>query len=432
MYTEVLVLLVLVFLNAFFAASEIALISLNDNKIKILAKEGNKKYILLSNLLSEPSKFLATIQIGITLAGFLASAFASESFANEVIEVLKRYNLPLSEYILKNIAVVFITIILAYFTLVFGELVPKRIAMRKAEKIAEIVVKPLIFIMKTTYPFVKFLTFSTNLSVRIFGINPNDKEDNITEEEIRMMVDVGEEKGVIHETEKLMINNIFDFNNKLVSDVITHRTDIAALPVESTLEEVVNFIKTEKYSRIPIYEGTIDNIVGILYSKDIIFYLDGDKTQTEFYLKKIMRPAFYVPFFIKTDKLFKEFQKNNVHIAIVLDEHGGTVGLVSLEDLLEEIVGNIFDEDDEIERNIEKIDENTYIAEGYTTLAEINSNLDIELPKDDYDTLSGFMIVNLGNIPNRNENPTLNFGNCDFTVLKSDDKKIEKVKIVKK
>lgn len=429
---EILFLFILIILNAFFAASEIALISLNDNKVKMLAKEGEKKYILLNQLLSEPSRFLATIQIGITLAGFLASAFASEAFAVQLIELFKKFNLPISEGVLKNVSLVVITIVLSYFTLVFGELVPKRIAMRKSEAIAHIVAGPLNLLMKVTYPFVRFLTISTNLFVRMLGINPNAKEDNVTEEEIKMMVDVGEESGVIHETEKVMINNIFDFNNKSVSDVMTHRTDIEALPVTADLKEVMEFIRTEKYSRVPVYEDEIDNIIGIFYSRDIVEFVDENGYKNDFDLKKVIKKAYYVPFSVKTDELFREFQKNNIHVAIIIDEYGGTAGLVTLEDLLEEIVGKIFDEYDEIEKNIEKLDNDTFIADGGISLEDLKSHLDIEFHSEEYDTLSGFIIGELGNIPTRNEKPTITFENYDFTVLESDDKKVEKVKIVRR
>lgn len=429
---EILFLFILIILNAFFAASEIALISLNDNKVKMLAREGEKKYILLNHLLSEPSRFLATIQIGITLAGFLASAFASETFASQLIELFKKFNLPVSEGVLKNVSLVIITIVLSYFTLVFGELVPKRIAMRKSETIAHIVAGPLNLLMKVTYPFVRFLTISTNLFVRMLGINPNSKEDNVTEEEIKMMVDVGEESGVIHEAEKVMINNIFDFNNKSVSDVMTHRTDIEALPVTADLKEVMEFIRTEKYSRVPVYEDEIDNIIGIFYSRDIVDFIDENGYKDDFDLRKVIKKAYYVPFSVKTDELFREFQKNNIHVAIIIDEYGGTAGLVTLEDLLEEIVGKIFDEYDEIEKNIEKIDNDTFIADGGISLEELKSHLDIEFHSEEYDTLSGFIIGELGNIPTRNEKPTITFENYDFTVLESDDKKVEKVKIIKK
>ena len=431
MLSEILILITLILLNAFFASSEIALISLNDNKIRLMAKEGNKTAKILANLLSEPSRFLATIQIGITLAGFLASAFASESFTERLLVELEPFNLPISDILLKNICVLIITMILSYFTLVFGELVPKRIAMRKYEVIAMFVARPLATLLKITLPFVKFLTFSTNILVRLLGINPNEKDESITEEEIRMMVDVGEEEGTIHETEKVMINNIFEFNNKIVADSMTHRTDMETLPINASLNEVLTFIKEKKYSRTPVYDETIDNIVGILYSKDIIKTLNEFGQMTNFDLKTILREAYHVPSSKRIDELFKEFQKSKNHVAIVLDEYGGTAGLVSLEDLLEEIVGNIFDEDDEIEYGIKKINENTYIANGMTNLEEISSHLDINLPLEEFDTLSGFIIGKLGSIPSKIEKPVMSYLGYEFMVLEADSKRISKVKISK-
>lgn len=431
MLTEILILITLILLNAFFASSEIALISLNDNKIKFMAKEGNKTAKILVNLLSEPSRFLATIQIGITLAGFLASAFASESFTERLVIALEPFHLPISDVLLKNICVLVITMILSYFTLVFGELIPKRVAMKKYEIIAMFVARPLFTLLKITLPFVKFLTFSTNIFVRIFGINPHEKDEAITEEEIRMMVDVGEEEGTIHETEKVMINNIFEFNNKIVADSMTHRTDMEVLPINASLTEVLAFIKEKKYSRTPVYDETIDNIVGILYSKDIIKTLNEFGQMTNFDLKTILRKAYHVPSSKRIDELFKEFQKSKNHVAIVLDEYGGTAGLVSLEDLLEEIVGNIFDEDDEIEYGIKKINENTFIANGMTNLEEISSHLDINLPLEEFDTLSGFIIGKIGSIPSKIEKPVMIYSGYEFMVLEADSKRISKVKILK-
>lgn len=432
MLSEILILITLILLNAFFASSEIALISLNDNKIKLMAKEGNKTAKILVNLLSEPSRFLATIQIGITLAGFLASAFASESFAERLLIMIEPFKLPIPPHLLKNICVLVITMILSYFTLVFGELVPKRIAMRKYEVIAMFVARPLTVLLKITLPFVKFLTFSTNICVRLFGINPHEKDEAITEEEIRMMVDVGEEEGTIHETEKVMINNIFEFNNKIVADSMTHRTDMEALSIKAPLNEVLTFIKEKKYSRIPVYEETVDNIVGILYSKDIIKNLDELGNMISFNLKSMLRKPYYIPSTKRIDELFKEFQKSKNHIAIVVDEYGGTAGLVSLEDLLEEIVGNIFDEDDEIEYGIKKINENVYIANGMTNLEEISSHLDINLPIEEFDTLSGFIIGKLGSIPSKTDKPVMIYLDYEFMVLEADSKRITKVKIIKR
>lgn len=431
MVTEILFLLFLIMLNAFFAASEMALISLNDNRVNIMAEDGNKKAKLLKNLLNEPSKFLATIQIGITLAGFLASAFAAESFAGRLVLLLKNVNINLPEIWLKNFSLILITLILSYITLVLGELVPKRIAMKKSEPISMFVVKPLNVLSIITSPFVKLLTISTNFFVRLFGINPNEEDDNVTEEEIRMMVDVGEEKGTIHESEKFMINNIFEFNDKTVKDIMTHRTEIFALPIEANLKEVVSFINIEKYSRIPIYEDNIDNIIGILYSKSLIHILVEENHEENFILKDIIKKPYFVPASKRINELFKELQKNKIHIAVVIDEYGGTAGIITLEDLLEEIVGNIFDEYDEDEKDILKLDDHTFIINGATSLDAIEDYFDVKLPIEKYDTLNGFLIGQLGKIPKKDDNAIVEYNDLVFKVEDVDEKRITKVKLGK-
>jgi putative hemolysin len=419
----------LIMLNAFFAASEIALISINDIKIRLMADEGNKKAKLVKKLLSEPSRFLATIQIGITLTGFLASAFAAESFADPLVNLIKTTQVPIPENVLKTVAIIVITIILSYFTLVLGELVPKRLAMKKAEPISFFVVTPLLFLSTVTSLFVKLLTVSTNFFVRLFGVDPNQEDEKITEEEIRMMVDVGEEKGTIHETEKEMINNIFEFNNKTVSEIMTHRTDIAALPVDASFGEVIAFINQEKYSRIPVYEENIDNIVGVMHAKYLIKYLSKDGSREKFNLRELIRTPYFVPVSKRTDELFKELQQNKTHLAIIIDEYGGTAGMVTLEDLIEEIVGNIFDEDDEVEKIIEKLDENTFVINGTTSLNTVKDYLKVELPTEDYETLGGFVVGQLGRIPGEEDKPEIEFNGLIFKVEEVDEKRIAKIKI---
>lgn len=428
MLTQVFVLLLLIMLNAFFAASEMALISLNDNKIRVLAEEGDKKAQLLSRLLSEPSRFLATIQIGITLAGFLASAFAAESFAGPLVNFIMSTGIAIPETALKTIVLILVTIILSYFTLVFGELVPKRVAMNKAEAISIRVVTPLNMISVLASPFVKFLTISTNFFVTLFGVDPNVRDNNITEEEIRMMVDVGEEKGTIDEAEKEMINNIFEFNNKDVTDIMTHRTDIVGVPINADLNEVITEIRKEKYTRLPVYEDNIDNIVGILHVKDLVNIIGGSAT-TDFSIKDILRKPYFVPSSRKTDLLFKDLQSNKTHMAVVIDEYGGTAGIVTVEDLIEEIVGNIFDEYDEEEKDIEKMDDNTFIIKGNTSLDVVQDILGTDLPTDDYDTLSGFIIGQLGRIPQKDDKPEIEFNGLIFKVKETEGKKVSKVKI---
>lgn len=425
MISELLLLMLLVALNAFFAATEIALISLNDNKIRYMAEEGNKKASLLIKILGEPSKFLATIQIGITLAGFLASAFAADTFAGPLVELIKKTNLPISETVLKNVSVILITIILSYFTLVFGELVPKRLGMKKAESISFFVVTPLRALSTITSPFVKLLTVSTNFIVRLFGIDPAAEEEMVTEEEIRMLVDVGEENGAIDESEKEMINNIFEFDNKVVSDIMTHRTEIVGIPTSASIKDIIEIVKSAKFTRYPVYEDNIDDIIGILNIKDLI-QLTEDRNQ--FDLNQIIRQPYYVPASKKADELFRELQSTKTHMAVAIDEYGGTAGIVTIEDLLEEIVGNIFDEYDVEEKEFEKIDDNTFIINGVASLDRVTEFLKVDLPIDDYDTLSGFLIGQLGRIPEAGETPVVEYDEIIFKVEEIEEKRIAKVK----
>ena len=423
MGTEILVLVVLILLNAFFAGSEIALISLNDNKVKMMADAGDKKSKMVHQLISQPSRFLATIQIGITLAGFMASAFAADSFASRLSGFLYEIGVPVALDLLNTISVIVITLLLSYFTLVFGELVPKQIAMTKPEPIANIAVGPLTFLSKITAPFVKLLTLSMNVTVRLFGVDPNANDNDVTEEEIRMMVDAGEEKGTIQLTEKEMINNIFDFDIKNVSDVMSHRTNIMAIPINATLQETVRTVNREKYTRYPVYDEDIDHIVGILHSKDLIQFLEDHVTEEkEFNLKEMVRDPHFVLESTKVDHLFKEMQQNNIHLAIVIDEYGGTDGVVTIEDIIEEIVGNIFDEYDEPyveEPGIFELDENTYLMDGTTNLYDVEDVIGRDLPTSDYDTLSGFLINLLGYIPIGEDKPTAEYNDVVFMVEKT-------------
>ena len=386
MTTKILFLIVLIAVNAFFAASEMALISLNDNKIKHMADKGNKKAKRLMQLLGEPSRFLATIQIGITLAGFLASAFAAESFADPLVITLLGFNLPFSETVLKVATVIGITIILSYFTLVLGELVPKRVAMNKPEKIAFIVVGPLMILSKLTNPFVKFLTASTNFFVRMLGIDPYTNEDDVTEEEIRMLIDVGEEKGAIEAHEKVMINNVFEFNNKTAEEIMTHRMELVAIPSHITFDVLIELIRNERYSRIPVYEDTIDRMVGVLYVKDLMPLITED-AKINFKLESYIRKPHFVPMQKKINEIFIDFQEMKTHIAILVDEYGGTAGIVTIQDLIEEIFGDLFDEkDDEENIEIKQIDELTYEVRGTISINELESYFSINFPNAHYET----------------------------------------------
>ncbi len=427
---HLIILLVLIGMNAFFAASEIAIISVNAVKIRKKAEEGDTEARFLQNLIGEPSKFLATIQVGVTLAGLLASAVAAEGFADQLTLWIKGLGWPLELSVVKFAAVILITIILSYFQLVLGELVPKRLAMQKPEQIARFAVKPIYILSKITAPFVKFLSISTNFVIKIFGGNPALHEEKISEEEIRLMVEVGQEKGVIQTTEKEMINNIFEFDNTTASEVMTHRTDVYALSLDASLDEVIDLLVCQKFSRMPVYDDNIDNIVGILHVQDLIPVLKG-ANKADFSLKKIIRDAHFVPSSKKTDELFKELQKNKTHMAVVIDEYGGTAGIVTIEDLIEEIVGNIFDEHDEETREIERVDNSTFMADGHVALGIINELLDIKLPEGDYDTLAGFVVAQLGRIPSEDERPIVEYHNIVFQVEVVEERRIAKVRIVK-
>ena len=360
MLSQIGILIVLILLNAYFAMAEIAFISLNDAKIEKQAKEGNKKAKQIEKMLKNPSKFLATIQIGITLAGFLSSAFASDTFADKLAPILNSLIPNVSIGVWKGISIVIITLILSFFTLVFGELVPKRLAMKHYEKISFATIGVIKTISMITAPFVKLLTISTNIVSKMFGVSENE-EEIVTEEEIKMMVDEGQEKGTIDKNERELINNVFNLNDIVASEVMTPRTDIYALELNENLKDCLKELDEYKYSRIPVYEETIDNIQGILFIKDVLKMLAENK---KIEIKNIMREAYFVPENKPIDEIFKELQNNKKQMAIVLDEYGGTSGLLTMEDILEELVGNIFDEYDDEEKMYEKIDDNTYMLRG--------------------------------------------------------------------
>ena len=421
--SQIIVLAILVLINAFFAATEIAFISLNDAKIEKQAKEGNKKAKQIKKMLREPSKFLATIQIGITLAGFLSSAFAADAFADDLAPMLQNL-MPLGLAAWRNISIILITIILSYFSLIFGELVPKRLAMRNSEKIAFGTIGIIRAISIITAPFVKLLTASTNGVSKLFGISGTD-EETVTEEEIRMMVDVGEEKGSIKEEEKELINNVFEFNDKVVSEIMIHRKDIYAIDINSDIDNILKELDEYKYSRIPVYEENIDNIVGMLFIKDLLANVNKKEKVK---IAKIIREPYFVSENKPIDELFRDLQKNKHQLAIVLDEYGGTAGLVTMEDIIEELVGNIFDEYDEEEKEFEKIDDNTFLISGSVSIHDLRKILGVEIPEGEYDTLSGYLIELLGRIPSDDEKPVIETKRVTYKIEDYEEKRILWVK----
>lgn len=428
MISNIVILIFLILLNAFFAASEIAFISLNDARIEVQAKDGNKRAKLINKMLKDPSQFLATIQIGITLAGFLSSAFAVDTFADKVVPLFYTAIPSISIGTWRNIVIMLITVILSYFTLVFGELVPKRIAMKYAEKVAYTSVYIIKFISKLTLPFVKLLTISTNVISKMFGVNSEESED-ITEEEIRMMINAGEEKGTIESQEKEMINNIFEFNDKIVSEIMIPRNDIFAIDMNATISGMIETLtEDDKYSRIPVYEGTVDEIKGIVYVKDLITARKRGNTK----VKHIMKEAYYVSETKPVDELFNELRKNKKQLAIVIDEYGGTAGIVTMEDILEEIVGEIYDEYDDVEYKYEKINDTTYVFEGNVAIYDLEKILDIKIQEGDYDTLAGYLIDKIGKIPEKSEKIAYETQEVIYKIDKVKNKRIVRVKIIKK
>ena len=428
MVTQLIILVVLILLNAFFAATEIAFISLNDAKIEKQAKEGNKKARQIEKMLKEPSKFLATIQIGITLAGFLSSAFASDAFAEKLAPVL--YNLipVISIGAWKSISIIIITIILSFFTLVFGELVPKRLAMKNYEKISFATIGFIRTLAILTSPFVKLLTVVTNAVSKLFGVGENE-EELVTEEEIKMMVDQGEEKGTIQEEEKELINNVFEFNDITVSEIMRHRKDIFAVDINISNEELAQELEEAqyRYSRIPVYDETIDEIKGILYVKDVLKNIKNKNVK----VKDLVKDVYFVSQNRLINEVFKELQKNKMQIAIILDEYGGTAGIITMEDILEELVGDIYDEYDNEEKEFEQIDENTYILAGSMPIYDVNKILDAKIPEGDYDTISGYLQEELGRIPEDEEKPIIETKTVTYKIEQYEDKRIIKIKACK-
>jgi len=420
---QIVIIIILTGINAFFSSAEMAIVSLNKNKLKILIEDGNKKAILLDNLLKEPSKFLSTIQVGITLASFFASASAATGLSQFLSEALKPLKIPYSS----QISMILITFILSYVTLVFGELIPKRIALRNSENIALSSVGVIVFISTIFSPFVKFLTFSTNLVLTILRMREDNIEEKVSKEELRSLVEVGKEHGVINETEQEMIENIIEFDEKIAREIMIPRTKVFLIDKNISIHELFENKEIEKYSRIPVYENEADNIIGILMVKDLMIeaYKKGfDNIK----ISDLVQEAYFVPETKNVNELFNEMQLEKKHITILIDEYGGFSGIVTLEDLIEEVMGNIDDEFDDEDLSIHQISKNKYLVNGDVSLYNLNDNFHFELESKYYDTLSGILIENLGYIPEDNENiEPITINGVIFKPQRVRNKKIEKV-----
>lgn len=421
---QILFLVILTLINAFFASAEMAIVSINKNKMKMLANEGNKKAKMLCNLIEEPTKFLSTIQVGITLAGFFASASAATGISKQLGAFLTSINVPYGS----QIAFIGVTVILSYFTLVFGELVPKRIALKKSEEIAMISLKPIMFISKITAPFIKILSLSTHLLIKVMGLDNGDLEEKVTKEEIKSFIEAGEEYGAINESEKEMIEGIFEFDDKRAEKVMTPRTEVYCIDIKDSLNSYLDELLEMRYSRIPVYEDEIDNIIGILYMKD--FIIEAKKKGFDnVNIRDILQEPYFVHEGKKVQALFKSLQVSQRHIAIIIDEYGGFSGIITIEDLIEEIMGEINDEDDKNEECIKKVGEKTFLVDGVTTLEELSDRLKIDIKSNDIDTLSGFLISLIGKIPSEEDENIIEYNNISFKIDKLNEKRIEKVLI---
>ena len=394
----ILLQVILIALNAIFACAEIAIISMNDNKLVKMAADGDKRALRLARLTSQPARFLATIQVAITLSGFLGSAFAADNFSDGLVQWLVGLGVPIPEKTLDTIAVIIITIILSYFTLIFGELVPKRVAMHRSEALALGLSTLISTIATLFYPIVWFLTASTNGVLRLFGIDPNAEDEEVSEEEIRMLVDVGSEKGVIDHEEKKFIQNVFEFDDITAGEVATHRTDVTLLWLEESMEDWDNTIHSSRHTLYPVCDDSADHIVGILNAKD--YFRLKDKSR-ENVLAHAITPAYFVPESVKADVLFSNMKRSRNRLAVVLDEYGGMSGIITLSDLVEQLVGDLGDT--EVSENdilpVEQIDSQTWKIHGSATLEEVSEAIGISLSSEECDTFNGLIFSALGTIP---------------------------------
>lgn len=397
LFIPILLQIVLIALNAVFASAEIAVISMSDTKLSKMAEDGDKRAKRLVALTEQPARFLATIQVAITLSGFLGSAFAAENFSDKLVRVLQRVGVNLPE----SIAVILITLILSYITLVFGELVPKRVAMAKTEGIALGVSGSVSFLAKIFAPVVSLLTFSTNVLLRTFGIDPNADDDNVTEEEIRMLVDAGGKKGVIDEDEKDFIENVFEFDDLTAEDIATHRTDISILWAEDELDKWEETIHADRYTRYLVCGESEDDVVGVLDARDYFRLSDKNKDEV---MKAAVKPAYFVPQTVKADVLFHRMRRENQRFAVVLDEYGGLCGIITLIDLVEQLVGEL--EKDDSPQDILRISGDTWQIYGSAPTREVFEALGIE-DDDEYTSLTfgGLIMEELGSIPDDGTKP---------------------------
>lgn len=411
-------------INAFLVAAEMAIISVNKTKVKKLSEDGNKRAKLLEKLMDDPSNFLSTIQIATTLAGFLLIASVARGISTHLPNDIRNLNF---RYIQEGF-MIGIILILSYFTLVFGRLVPKRIGLKKSEKIALFSSIPIYFIFIITKPFIKILTISTSVVIRLTGNEDSHIEETLSEEEILFLISKSQQDGCIEYDEKEMINGVFEFNDKIAREIMTSRKDTFTIDIEDDINCILDNLSDLKYSRIPVYEKSIDNIIGILYVKDLI--IEARKVGFEnLEIRKILHKPYFVPETKRANELFKMLQVKRVHLALLVDEYGGFAGIVTMEDLIEEIMGRIEDEYDMEESRIKKIDDKNFIVKGFLTINDFNDMFGTTIEQGDYDTLSGYIINTLGEIPNGEEDIQLDLDKLIFKLVKINNRRIEDIQV---
>lgn len=419
---QLLLQLILILLNAFFAATEIAVISLNDNKVRALAEDGDKKARKMLKMIEDPTKFLSTIQVGITLAGFLGSAFAADNFADILTNaIIKAFpSAASSEGVIDACSVIVITLILSYFTLILGELVPKRIAMKYKEKVANAFCGVISVLTSILKPVIWFLTVSTNAVLRLFRIDPNEKEEAVSEEDIVTMLDAGADEGTLKQDDIEYIKNVFKLERLSAADIMTPRSDLVAVPKDISDTELLRLIESEGYSRIPVYGDSVDNIIGILHAREYLL----KRMRTGFKMEEVFLQPEFVPETVHLDALFKEMQNNRTHMVVVVNEYGLTLGVVTMEDIIEELVGEIWDEqDDEVsEESIKEIEENTYEVVTTVSIDEFFEFFDLEKDEEiESTTVNGWLAEQCGSIPEVGYE--LEYEQLSIRVTEADDKR---------
>lgn len=430
MFWQIILQIILIGLNAVFACAEIAVISINDTRLDKLAASGEKRAVRLKKLTSQPARFLATIQVAITLSGFIGSAFAADNFSEYFVKLLSKTGIPVSDKVLSSVSVVLITLILSYFTLVFGELVPKRLAMKNAEKLGLGMSGLITFISKLFAPIVWLLNISTNGLLRLMGIDPSNEEDTVTEEEILMMSDAGAEKGTIDEDEHRIIKNVFAFDDMTAEQICTHRTDVSVLWEEESSEEWEKTIHRTRHSVYPICGESVDNVIGLLNAKDYFRLEDKSKENV---MKNAVREPYFVHDNMKADQLFAKMKLSGAnHFSIVVDEYGGMSGIVTITDLVEELVGDFADDDlDEPSAKLEQVNDEMWLVPGITPLTDVAEALDTILPAAEYETFGGFVIATIGEIPKDGSQVHIDTEYLHIDILEIRQHRIEKCCVTK-